>query len=67
MMQLKAEDACYIPQMVLIISSFALQKLWASINSHPKIGNQQDIPVETTFKIKLILLNLLNKGNHYEN
>jgi len=29
-----------IPQNVLIISSLAVQKFWASIKSHPKIGNQ---------------------------
>jgi len=53
--------------MVLIISSLAVQKFWESMNSHPKIYNQQDIPVKTTFKIELILLDYLNKGNHYEN
>jgi len=52
--------------MVLIISSLADQKLWASINSRPKIGNQQDFLFETALKIKLILLNHLNAGNHYE-
>jgi hypothetical protein len=55
------------PWRIFIISSLAVQKFWASTNSHPETGNQQGIPVDTTFKIKLILLNHLNKGNHYEN